>query len=60
MPTGSEIEDRGAWDNALCPRKCWEESEDPEHQILFQRGAMQAAAPGQMATFVHGLHQWQE
>eukprot|EP00957_Ditylum_brightwellii_P098820 7528227-Ditylum_brightwellii.AAC.1 len=54
------MEDRGAWDNALCPRKCGEELEDPKHQILFQWGAMQAAAPGLMATFVHDLHQWRE
>eukprot|EP00957_Ditylum_brightwellii_P099029 7543316-Ditylum_brightwellii.AAC.1 len=69
------MEDRGAWDNAKCPHKCGEELEDPEHvivcpkanrlwtniqHVLLQWGAKNAAAPGLMASFVQGLHQWRE
>eukprot|EP00957_Ditylum_brightwellii_P165416 12594028-Ditylum_brightwellii.AAC.1 len=66
IPTGSEMEDRGAWDNAKCSHKCGEELEDPGHvticpntnqlwtnnqHILLQWGAKNAAAPGLMASF---------
>eukprot|EP00957_Ditylum_brightwellii_P145887 11109018-Ditylum_brightwellii.AAC.1 len=47
------MEDREAWDNAICPCWCGKELEDPEHW-----GAKKAAAPGLMAAFVHGLDQW--
>eukprot|EP00957_Ditylum_brightwellii_P022420 1691848-Ditylum_brightwellii.AAC.1 len=72
---GSEMENRGAWDNTKCPHKCGEELEEPEHvivcpkanqlwidiqQILLQWGAKNTAAPSLMASFAQGLHQWRE
>eukprot|EP00957_Ditylum_brightwellii_P028908 2184061-Ditylum_brightwellii.AAC.1 len=69
------MEDRDTWDNAKCPCKCGMELEDPEHvivcpnanqlwtniqHILLQWGAKNVAAPGLMASFVQGLHQWRK
>eukprot|EP00957_Ditylum_brightwellii_P113462 8650514-Ditylum_brightwellii.AAC.1 len=75
IPTGTEMEDHQTWTNAACPRKCGEEMEDPEHiitcrnanplwrelqSILLSWGAKNAAAPGLMASIVHGLHNWRD
>eukprot|EP00957_Ditylum_brightwellii_P206884 15350407-Ditylum_brightwellii.AAC.1 len=69
------MEDHQAWTNAVCPQKCGEKMEDPEHiitcrkanslwrelqSILLSWGAKNAAAPGLMASIVHGLHTWRD
>ena len=73
IPTGTEMEDRNAWDSAACPRNCGEQMETPEHvyqckkadqlwskakQILIEWAWLNKAKPGLVPTLLSGISQW--
>jgi hypothetical protein len=75
LPTGAEMQDRGNWPDASCPRNCGEEMETTDHvytchkantlwrklqQILTEWAIKNNAAPGLLAAILSGLHQWRD